>query len=101
VGDCGWCISKSEGEMLFPEHKFFGSLFQRDSFHSRSIKTSKVYVKQVYLESRFLEVSSAAFKTCARISYIWAIFNSFFFFFAVLGFELRAYTLSHSTSPLL
>jgi hypothetical protein len=24
---------------------------------------------------------------------------SFFFFFAVLGFELRAYTLSHSTSP--
>jgi hypothetical protein len=25
----------------------------------------------------------------------------FFFFFAVLGFELRAYTLSHSTSPYL
>jgi hypothetical protein len=25
----------------------------------------------------------------------------FFFFFVVLGFELRAYTLSHSTSPLL
>jgi hypothetical protein len=23
----------------------------------------------------------------------------FFFFFVVLGFELRAYTLSHSTSP--
>jgi hypothetical protein len=23
----------------------------------------------------------------------------FFFFFAVLGFELKAYTLSHSTSP--
>jgi hypothetical protein len=25
--------------------------------------------------------------------------NKTFFFFAVLGFELRAYTLSHSTSP--
>jgi hypothetical protein len=25
----------------------------------------------------------------------------FFFFFPVLGFELRAYTLSHSTSPFL
>jgi hypothetical protein len=24
---------------------------------------------------------------------------SFFFFFTLLGFELRAYTLSHSTSP--
>jgi hypothetical protein len=28
-------------------------------------------------------------------------FFSFFFFFAILGFELRAYTLSHSTSPFL
>jgi hypothetical protein len=27
--------------------------------------------------------------------------NTFFFFFAVLGFELRAYTLSHSISPFL
>jgi hypothetical protein len=26
-------------------------------------------------------------------------FNSGFFFFAVLGVELRAFTLSHSTSP--
>jgi hypothetical protein len=26
--------------------------------------------------------------------------NSFFFFFAMLGFELRAYTLSHSTSSI-
>jgi hypothetical protein len=26
--------------------------------------------------------------------------NSFFFFFAVLGLELRAFTLSHSTSPI-
>jgi hypothetical protein len=26
---------------------------------------------------------------------------TFFFFFVVLGFELRAYTLSHSTSPFL
>jgi hypothetical protein len=25
--------------------------------------------------------------------------NAYFFFFAVLGFEVRAYTLSHSTSP--
>jgi hypothetical protein len=25
----------------------------------------------------------------------------FFFFFVVLGFELRAYTLNHSTSPFL
>jgi hypothetical protein len=25
--------------------------------------------------------------------------NSKFFFFSVLGFELKAYTLSHSTSP--
>jgi hypothetical protein len=29
----------------------------------------------------------------------WIIASSFFFFFVVLGFELRAYTLSHSTSP--
>jgi hypothetical protein len=28
-------------------------------------------------------------------------FLSFFLFFLVLGFELRAYTLSHSTSPFL
>jgi hypothetical protein len=27
--------------------------------------------------------------------------HSFFFFFAVLGFELKIYTLSHSTSPFL
>jgi hypothetical protein len=26
--------------------------------------------------------------------------HSFFFFFAVLGLELRAFTLSHSTSPI-
>jgi hypothetical protein len=30
-----------------------------------------------------------------------SILYNFFFFFAVLGFELRAYTLSHSTSPFL
>jgi hypothetical protein len=29
------------------------------------------------------------------------LYNRIFFFFAVLGFELRAYILSHSTSPFL
>jgi hypothetical protein len=28
------------------------------------------------------------------------LLNNFFFFFAVLRLELRAYTLSHSTSPI-
>jgi hypothetical protein len=28
-------------------------------------------------------------------------YGYFFFFFAVLGFELRAYTLSHTTNPVL
>jgi hypothetical protein len=29
------------------------------------------------------------------------VLDFFFFFFAVLGFELKAYTLSHSSSPFL
>jgi hypothetical protein len=33
--------------------------------------------------------------------YIFRMTKSSFFFFAVLGFELRAYTLNHSTSPFL
>jgi hypothetical protein len=32
---------------------------------------------------------------------IFAALLAFFFFFVVLGLEFRAYTLSHSTSPIL
>jgi hypothetical protein len=36
---------------------------------------------------------------CFHHSIYFILLNNFFFFFAVLGLELRAYTLSHSTSP--
>jgi hypothetical protein len=37
----------------------------------------------------------------SRLPYSGEKFANFFFFFVVLGFELRAYSLSHPTSPFL
>jgi hypothetical protein len=51
-------------------------------------------------ENLTLQIVSLLTVFLAAIGYCRSfLFFTFFFFFAVLGFELRAYTLSHSSSP--
>jgi hypothetical protein len=62
-----------------------------------------------HLSSRMCFASSTGAdlerSACSTETWVWgwppSLFSFFFFFFTVLGFELRAYTLSHSTSPFL
>jgi hypothetical protein len=49
--------------------------------------------------ARITGMSHWQLATVRFFSFFFLSFFFFFFFFAVLGLELRAYTLSHSTSP--
>jgi hypothetical protein len=47
----------------------------------------------------WVELSGSMSSCSPECPWIWHVDSFTFFFFAVLGFELTAYTLSHSISP--